>query len=295
METLTDAAYHQRRQENLTLLEKAHHTNGFDLLAKCQTDWSDDEYLQVELRPGLYLEISDETFHHDLGIECEHDAFQAIVSKFYLSGHHSVISPAGIDGVPAHYAETGGQHYLFYLPQIEEIEQFHGGDRVFKLAIEMDLEYLRTLSLDLDTVPQLLRPVLESNAAPQFHRPVGQLTPTMKTIVQQIWQMPYQGMIGRIYLESKALELVALQLAQLQAIEQGRYPSLKLKPMDRERIHQAQEILTRHYANPPSLMELAQQVGLSDYKLKRGFLQMFGMTAFGYLHHRVQAQVWRYA
>jgi AraC family transcriptional regulator, transcriptional activator of the genes for pyochelin and ferripyochelin receptors len=32
------------------------------------------------------------------------------------------------------------------------------------------------------------------------------------------------------------------------------------------------------------LIKLARQVGLNDYKLKRGFRQLFGTTVFGYLH-----------
>lgn len=36
--------------------------------------------------------------------------------------------------------------------------------------------------------------------------------------------------------------------------------------------------------DPPSLLALARQVGLNDFKLKRGFRQVFGTTAFGYLH-----------
>lgn len=35
---------------------------------------------------------------------------------------------------------------------------------------------------------------------------------------------------------------------------------------------------------PPSLINLARQVGLNDCTLKRGFRQVFGKTAFGYLH-----------
>jgi AraC-like DNA-binding protein len=57
-----------------------------------------------------------------------------------------------------------------------------------------------------------------------------------------------------------------------------------LKPDEIDLIHQAKAILTANPDNPPSLMELARQVGLNDWTLKRGFRQVFGTTAFGYLH-----------
>lgn len=63
-------------------------------------------------------------------------------------------------------------------------------------------------------------------------------------------------------------------------------PPLILRPADLDRLHQAQEILLHDLENPPSLTELAQQVGLNDYKLKSGFRQVFGTTVFGYLHQQ---------
>jgi AraC family transcriptional regulator, transcriptional activator of the genes for pyochelin and ferripyochelin receptors len=289
MEVTTEEEYYQRRQENLNSEEFFSNANGLESIGKVRSYWSLDNYRQVELPSGFYLEISDETFHRDLNLISEHDRFYAIVSKFYLSGHHTVISPPGIEGVETSYAETGGHHYLFYLPQLEEIEQFHRGDRLFKLIISTDLEFLRTFCTNLDDVPQLLRPAIESNAAPQFHRPVGKLTPAMKTIIQQIWQTPYRGAIGRMYLEGKVLELVALQLAQLRESDREKPPSIHLKPNDIERIYQAKEILIQQYANPPLLIDLAKQVDVNDCKLKQGFRHVFGTTVFGYLHqHRME-------
>ncbi len=58
-----------------------------------------------------------------------------------------------------------------------------------------------------------------------------------------------------------------------------------LKPDDVDRIYQARDILLQCLDNPPSLIELARQVGLNDCTLKRGFRQVFGTTAFGYLHN----------
>ena len=38
-----------------------------------------------------------------------------------------------------------------------------------------------------------------------------------------------------------------------------------------------------HMETPPSLLELSKIVGVNEYKLKRGFKEMFGDTVFGYL------------
>ncbi|MBW4567884.1 MAG: AraC family transcriptional regulator [Tolypothrix carrinoi HA7290-LM1] len=50
----------------------------------------------------------------------------------------------------------------------------------------------------------------------------------------------------------------------------------------------SKDILIHNLNSPPSLLDLARQVGLNDRKLKEGFLLVFGTTVFGYLQtHRM--------
>lgn len=289
LDITSEESYMQSWQTGIMKGKTRLNVNGFDVIEQSKNDWSLDEVRGVQLRPGLHLRISDDRYNRDLNTKCDHCDLNSIVSKFYVSGHHDVISPTGIDGVAKNYAETAGNSYLFYLPKIEEIEQYHADDRIFRVVIELELDFLRTFSIDPDSMPQLLRPVLNSNVAPQFHRLVGKITPAMKTIIQQIWHSPYQNMVGRMYLESKALELTALQFGQVQEAEEGKHPGIKLKPSDVECLYQARDILIQRYDDPPSLMDLAKKVGVNDCKLKQGFRQVFGTTVFGYLHqHRME-------
>ncbi|MBE9099786.1 helix-turn-helix transcriptional regulator [Vacuolonema iberomarrocanum] len=118
---------------------------------------------------------------------------------------------------------------------------------------------------------------------------MSRITPAMRSPLEQIFQCPFQGKTKQIYLESKCLELIALKLEQLKEISKHIGPSSVLKPDDVERIHLAKTILRDNPEHPPSLMELARQVSLNDYKLKVGFRQVFGTTVFGYLHqHRME-------
>lgn len=107
--------------------------------------------------------------------------------------------------------------------------------------------------------------------------------PLMKTVLQQILHCSYQGMVKRAYLEGKAIELVALVLDHETVIQQGDAKGCVLKPEQLEQIHYAKEILLRDLSNPPSLEQLAHQVGLNDFLLKQGFRQVFGTTVFGEL------------
>ncbi|MCC5600758.1 hypothetical protein [Nostoc favosum] len=57
---------------------------------------------------------------------------------------YSGFSCPGIAGVKENYQETVGNNYLFYLPDIEEIEQYFAGDRIYLIKICIDLDFLKT-------------------------------------------------------------------------------------------------------------------------------------------------------
>ena len=88
----------------------------------------------------------------------------------------------------------------------------------------------------------------------------------------------------QLYLESKVLELFTLQFTQWSEVPLT-IKSHRLPPDELDHLHAARELLIRDVQTPPTLAELAQQVGLSEYRLKQGFRQVFGTTVFGCLHH----------
>jgi AraC-like DNA-binding protein len=86
-----------------------------------------------------------------------------------------------------------------------------------------------------------------------------------------------------IYFEAKALELLFLELEQVAALAiQQANPFLRSH--DVERIYLAKAMVEENLLNPCSLIELAHRVGLNDFKLKKGFREVFGTTVFGYLY-----------
>jgi AraC family transcriptional regulator, transcriptional activator of the genes for pyochelin and ferripyochelin receptors len=150
----------------------------------------------------------------------------------------------------------------------------------------------------LDTLlfGELLPPGLQqvtAGTASGLYAQANTITPAMATVLDQVLNCPYQGVAKQLYLESKTLELITLQFTELSDAEQKRDQrhdrSACLSAEEVERIYRAKEILLQQLSNPPSLLALSRQVGLNDYKLKLGFRQVFGTTAFGCLHqHRME-------
>ena len=282
MNVITSEAYNRQWQDCLEAKGTvAYNTNGFDRVHYCPDWYSTDHSWEVQLQSGLFLKWSDGDYHQDLCVKNEHPDEISLIAKFYLSGKHGVRCP-GIPGVPEEYCEAAGQNYFFALPDIKENEITLAGQRLQRLRMHIEPRFFQTLGIDLGFLPGLLRRTLTGEQR-RFHQSLGTMTPAMHTALQQILHCPYRSGIKRLFLESKALELLTLQLDQWVALEQGERLSQGLKAADVERVYEAANILLRELANPPSIITLARRVGLNDNKLKAGFRQVFDTTVFGYV------------
>ncbi|GAB4304287.1 MAG: hypothetical protein Kow0091_05880 [Geminocystis sp.] len=158
---------------------------------------------------------------------------------------------------------------------------WHDTKRLLKVDVHLPVT---DFSEQLMLIPEQLQRIV--NQEPDFwEQSLGAIAPNIKLVLQQIVNCPYTGIIGQVYLEGKALELIALQSAQW--TESQSFKSNKqIKSSDIECIHQAREIIIQRLDDPLSLLELSRAVRLNDCTLKRGFRQVFGTTVFGYLRQQ---------
>lgn len=165
-----------------------------------------------------------------------------------------------------------------------ETEHWEKG-RFYRVYIDIEpkLMFADLSAAQLVELPPKVQQAIISDRSQSFYRQ-GRTTLEMQQILHQILSCPFQGLMKRMYLEAKALELITLQFTQFQEQNTEQNSQPKLKKGDRDRLYQAKEILIASLENPPSLQELAKLVGISDFKLKRGFRDCFGTTVFKYLH-----------
>ncbi len=104
----------------------------------------------------------------------------------------------------------------------------------------------------------------------------------LQSLATQIISCPIQGAERELYLCGKALQLSALAVAQCVSSRHARH-AVHLSSLEMESIYKARAILMDTMRSPPSLEELARQVGLNAHKLNRGFRQVFGSTVHGLL------------
>lgn len=227
------------------------------------------------LPDGISIDIENNEFLNHIILE-EPDGEGWPEIGFRLSGNRKLYSGEVMQG---------GQNFLC-LSDVGRggITEWAGNQRHLKVDINLTPEMWAMLikqhSQYLSPHQQL--PLFGAKNAPYYE--LRTTTPIMQSVLYQILNCPYRDFIRDIYLQSKALELVALWLAQELEYRQVSPSKVKLSPDDIERIYYARDILITKLHHPPTLLELARQVALNQRKLKQGFRQIFGTTVFGYLH-----------
>lgn len=105
---------------------------------------------------------------------------------------------------------------------------------------------------------------------------------TVLNVINSIVNCAYKDGLKKMFLLSKSIELLVLQAEACHTALFPSYRYIKTK-YDQERIRYAREYLMGRLETPPGLSELAKIIGINEYKLKRGFKEMFGNTVFGYI------------
>ncbi|PZV20754.1 MAG: AraC family transcriptional regulator [Leptolyngbya sp.] len=233
---------------------------------------------QIQLR-GIDLCLFDYQLHEDVClITAAADVSDSYEVGFNLSGNRS--------------GKRTGENFLEWGTRPVELPRRqldYANDPVLKvdLHIDPDHEIGQLLAQGIVNLPQRCQQADVGSAS--WVSDINVITPAMRLVLEQLWRCPFQGQTRRIFLEAKCLELIALKLEQLSIASPQANDPRPLNADDRDRIYAAQKILIDRLDDPPTLLELARQVNLNDYKLKVGFKQVFGTTVFGYLHqHRME-------
>lgn len=105
---------------------------------------------------------------------------------------------------------------------------------------------------------------------------------TESIVLQQIINSNSNSSIRELYVKGKVYELLSLHFQKDETAE-GEYCPFLVDEENVLKIRRAKEIIISRMAEPPSLQELANEIGLNLKKLKEGFKQIYGDTVFSFL------------
>lgn len=146
------------------------------------------------------------------------------------------------------------------------------------LSVVMTIRKFHSLfSNEADYIPFLS----EENKEKKYYSQ-EMVSPATAVVLSQLMNYNLHPSIKKLYLKGKVYELISLYFNKTEDADLEQCPYLADEDNVR-RIRMAKEIMISRMAEPPTLTELSQEVGLSLKKLKEGFRQIYGDSVFGFL------------
>jgi len=182
-----------------------------------------------------------------------------------------------------------GQYNLVASPDVGRINWFDkSNSHTSTLDIHFSPAFLQSFGHLFPELVILLEK-RERGATTQLGGSPATCSPMMMRLLKAIIDCDLTGDQRRCYMQSKVNMVLLQALEQLGSRPVEKETLIHLKRYDLEKIYEAREYLLQNMENPPTLKELAHKMGINDYKLKKGYRQVFGTTIFGDFHrHRME-------
>jgi AraC-like DNA-binding protein len=121
----------------------------------------------------------------------------------------------------------------------------------------------------------------EDNKDKKYYKD-GKISPSMAIALNQLINYNLNQSIKNLYFKGKAYELLSLYFNRSEDADIEQCPFL-VDETNVIKIRKAKDIIISRLAEPPSLQELSEEIGLNLKKLKEGFKQIYGDTVFSFL------------
>jgi AraC family transcriptional activator of pyochelin receptor len=174
-----------------------------------------------------------------------------------------------------------GQFNIFYAPAVQSQTWFEKGKKYLVYDIHFSRSYLEKLAPWFSLVAEFLMKA-ELGFSCQLSPVHAHITPDMMTILQNMQYCYYHDDVKKEYLQALLSRLLLQALTRLTLVKVP-VNEIKLQPYELSKLREAWEYLLHHIEHPGTVIDLSHAIGLNDFKLKKGFKQLYGVTIFEFL------------
>ncbi len=218
-------------------------------------------------------------------ITCHKEAYLSMKSDASLKFHYRLEGSSGIEieDQRENQVTDYSMGVLLHPEGLEKQEHYLAGEHERSVTLICEAEFLRQLFHSVaDHLPPALANYVATGEATAFQDSLPMKT-DMVTAANMILNNDLQGALRRCYIEARALELLVLSIQScIHAQANLDNPERGLSQRQIERMHRTRELLEEHFVDPPTIGELARQIGLNEAKLMHDFKQLFGQTIFDF-------------
>ncbi|WP_395339760.1 helix-turn-helix domain-containing protein [Ningiella sp. W23] len=130
-------------------------------------------------------------------------------------------------------------------------------------------------NLNIDNMPELLQAALNAYSIDSFHR-FFHFSQELNKMTNDLIHNELKGPMRIALMKAKCLEILCKSINEIQKLRlQERH--VKLNEFDQAAIKRAHSILLEHFQSPPTVAELAKDVGVNRNKLFYGFKEVYGL------------------
>lgn len=228
-------------------------------------------FYRLQTYSGLQICYSDYHFHHCFSNRF-HSKEQMVEIQFNLSGERHMLI-GGKDRI----LDRGTSALLL----MEDFDvrftlENHERHRSFSLGVPVSL-FNFAVAQAAGREENHFKKLLDASI---FKKIQLSVSPYEQELVKKLIHDAQQPKRSVLLIEGTAYELLDRTLQKLfgrDSLPEG------LSAADVRKVSLAHEILEARYASPPSLLQLAKEIGLNDYKLKLGFKHCYGTTVYGFI------------
>jgi len=224
-----------------------------------------------------YMHVSNISMEPANDIEL-HDSSpsETININFFLEGRLDT----RFSGIENELKMRPNQHNLVFSPEGSDINRFSRNTPVKMLHISLNKDFfISCLNADNTWSESVANNIL-SNCPFSGGKQNLEITPKMQRLLNEICTSNVTGPMRNLMLQSRILELLALQMEQFQSplpIHQDvRYD-------EAEKLFQLKTYLDANFLTELNLSQLSRICLLNEFKVKKGFKLLFGITVFNYL------------
>lgn len=178
-----------------------------------------------------------------------------------------------------------GPHYAIDVVQEKSLLLYNPNQKLpIQLSLEPKSKYvifivsIKVFHSFFSQVAELIHFLDEENKHKKYYLDRA-LSPSEVLVLNQLFN-DQNTALNTLYLKGKVYELLSLYFNKSQ--ENQACPFLDDEE-NVEKIKNAKQIIIENISEPPTLQELADQIGLSLTKLKEGFKVIYGETVFNFL------------
>ncbi len=174
-----------------------------------------------------------------------------------------------------------GHFNMVYAPAFRAQAWMESGKEYTTFTVHFSPEYIGVFAPYFPVLTDVLEQMEQGKAGTinPFHTRV---TPEMIIIIRDILNNEYVEGVRALYLQDKIAELLLLAFTRMTPAFSNA-ADIRLHQYDIDKIREAREYLLMNMEHPLTVIELSHKVGINDFKLKKGFKQLYGVTIFDFL------------